>query len=116
MKNLIDQLKRTNAQTDYHRFGGIEFRFDTKEIAHIHGNGLLDIHFPVQLSKVLIEKGCCDEHHIFPGSGWISFRIERTTEPVRPMQLFKWSEELKKDMKTINEIEEEINQYVFYEE
>lgn len=112
MQDLINQLKKTNAETNYHRFGGIEFIVDNKEIAHIHSNGLFDIFFPKQLSKALIEKGWCEDHHVFPGSGWVSFRIQRYTKLKEPMQLFYWSKELKTREKAIKEIKQELNHLI----
>lgn len=64
-----------------HRFGGIQFNHNGKEIGHIHSNGILDILFSMKTKQQLLAEGYVDDHHVFPGSGWISFYI-RSEEDV----------------------------------
>ncbi len=81
MKTLISLIrKEINPDISYHRFGGIEFQYNEKEIAHIHSNGLLDIYFPKKISILLIDKGLCCLHHVFPSSGWTSVYLNQYTD------------------------------------
>ncbi len=58
-----------------HRFGGLEFRVDRREIGHVHPAGLLDLPFPVRMRRDLVAAGRAEAHHTLPHSGWVSFRI-----------------------------------------
>ena len=72
--------EKLRLETGFHHFGGLEFRYQGKEIAHMHSNGLLDILFPRKLSSFLIEKGVTGIHHVYPDSGWTSLMIRGTTD------------------------------------
>ena len=56
-----------------HRFGGIEFRVNGREMGHIHGDRLADLPFPRDIGKKLIAEGKALPHHVLPQSGWISY-------------------------------------------
>ena len=56
-----------------HRFGGIGFARDGREFAHVHGNGLLDIHLTRERAAELVAAGIAAPHHVFGPSAWISF-------------------------------------------
>lgn len=58
-----------------HRLGGVGFFFRGKECSHIHGNGLLDCFVGRTNREALVREGRASTHHVFPGSGWISFSI-----------------------------------------
>ena len=58
-----------------HRFGGIEFQVNGREIGHLHGDYQADIPFTVRRRKELVESGKASLHHIHPNSGWISYYI-----------------------------------------
>lgn len=58
-----------------HRFGGIEFRVDRREIGHIHPGGMLDLAFPVRTRRELVAAGRADAHHTLPNTGWVTFRV-----------------------------------------
>jgi hypothetical protein len=55
-----------------HRFGGVEFRVNGREMGHMHGGMLADLPFPKDVGKKLIEEGRASPHHVLPESGWIS--------------------------------------------
>ncbi|SEC22843.1 luciferase family protein [Paenibacillus sp. GP183] len=55
-----------------HRFGGIEFLFNGKEIGHLHGDHLVDLLLSKSRRDELIADGRAKEHHIYPESGWVS--------------------------------------------
>jgi hypothetical protein len=59
-----------------HRFGGIGFARDNRELGHIHGNGLLDAWVGRGRREALIAAGRVRRHHVLPRSGWISFQLE----------------------------------------
>ncbi len=58
-----------------HRFGGVEFRVDQREIGHIHGDRMVDLLFPVRERRDLVASGRARPHHILPDSGWVSFPL-----------------------------------------
>ena len=64
-----------------HRFGGIEFRVERREIGHLHGDWLADIPFPKTIREELVNAGRAERHHVLPDSGWIS-RYIRNAEDV----------------------------------
>ena len=58
-----------------HRFGGVGFRRDRCEFAHLHGNGLLDVHLTARKAAGVIAAGWAQPHHLFGPSAWVSFWI-----------------------------------------
>jgi Family of unknown function (DUF5519) len=60
-----------------HRFGGTEFRYERREIGHVHGDYQADIAFPLDVRNRLVEEKKADPHHIIPKSGWITFRFRK---------------------------------------
>ena len=61
--------------TKIHRFGGVEFIVNGREIGHLHGHGLLDIPFTRALRDEAVTSGLARPHHIFPLSAWVSFDL-----------------------------------------
>jgi hypothetical protein len=110
MKEFVDRIiKSENLETTYHRYGGIEFHHGKKEIAHIHSNGLLDIPFPRRIRDKLTGAGWCEWHHLNPSYDWISFYFTGKTNTEIPVQLIKWSRQLKMKIKSASEILDEID-------
>lgn len=68
-----------------HRFGGIEFRVNGREIGHLHGDKLADLPFPKDVGKKLIVEGKASPHHFIPQSGRISYYIN-CIENIRVVQ------------------------------
>ena len=58
-----------------HRFGGVEYRLDTRELGHIHGDQLVDIPFPKKVRDEIVSAGLAEPHHILPETGWVSFYL-----------------------------------------
>ena len=56
-----------------HRFGGTGFECNGVEFAHVHGNGLLDIHLTRSIAEHAIDDSGADEHHVCGRSAWISY-------------------------------------------
>lgn len=77
-----------------HRFGGIEFRANHREIGHLHGNRQADLPFPIRIRTDLVARGLASPHHILPETGWVTYYI-RSPEDVRgALYLFRTSYEL----------------------
>lgn len=74
-----------------HKFGGIQFNYRSKEIGHIHSNGILDILFTKKIKSELIQHHEVFDHHIFPHSGWISFYIRSASDIPKAMWLLELS-------------------------
>lgn len=72
-----------------HRFGGIKFRVDNREIGHLHGNYQADIPFSARLRKELVTSGRAFLHHIYPNSGWVSFYIRSADDVPALIELLK---------------------------
>jgi hypothetical protein len=72
-----------------HKYGGLQFDFNGKEIGHIHSNGLLDIRFSRKIKKQLLAEGRVNHHHVFEKSGWISFYIENKNDAQYAKELLR---------------------------
>ncbi|MGM0882307.1 MAG: luciferase family protein [Bacillota bacterium] len=59
-----------------HRFGGIEFVMEGKEIGHLHGDYLVDLLLPKSERDEWIAAGKAEPHHIYPESGWVSIYLK----------------------------------------
>ncbi len=86
-----------------HRFGGLEFNLGTREIGHIHGDGLVDIPFPVKVRDEVVAAGLADYHHILPDSGWISKWLREPADVEIALELFKRSYKLAQEQKSRRE-------------
>ena len=60
-----------------HRFGGLGFVRAGREFAHVHGDGLLDVHLTRELAAKFVAARQAEPHHVFGSSAWISFRLRR---------------------------------------
>ena len=76
-----------------HRFGGVEFRLEGREIGHLHGNGLLDIPLTKALREQLVADGRAKPHHIYPRSGWVSFFLRNASDVPDALALLQLSYE-----------------------
>jgi hypothetical protein len=72
-----------------HKYGGIQFNYNGKEIGHIHSNGLLDVLFNRKIKCQLMNEGLINNHHIFSNSGWISFYIKTKEDGVYAKELLR---------------------------
>src|SRR5215467_10912459 len=95
MSNILDTIKKELLSWPYvtsepHRFGGIEFRLNKREMGHIHGERVADLPFPMRIRDELVSSGRASPHHVLPKSGWISYWIEKGEEDVPAViELFK---------------------------
>jgi Family of unknown function (DUF5519) len=76
-----------------HRFGGLEFRLDRRELGHLHGDRLADLPFPIKVRDQLIAAGRVGRHHVMPESGWISRDIRTDADVLDVIALFRMSYE-----------------------
>lgn len=98
-KNILDYIDDIetevllwdNTNAHLHKFGGIQFDVNKKEIGHIHSNGILDILFSREIKAQLIKEGKAKEHHTFPNSGWITFYIKTREDKTIAIELLKYS-------------------------
>jgi hypothetical protein len=85
MNNIIEKIKKEILRWPYvtsepHRFGGIEFLLNKREMGHIHNEGLADIPFPMKIRDELVNSGRVKPHHVLPHSGWISYWFHNNEE------------------------------------
>jgi hypothetical protein len=103
-ENIHDAIAREVAswpgvRSGKHRFGGTEFRVGHRELGHLHGSRLADLPFPLLVRNELVEAGRAEPHHVFPDSGWITYRIRDAADVARVVALFRlnydrpWREE-----------------------
>ena len=59
-----------------HRLGGIGFVLKGLEIAHMHGNGLLDVRLDGLERDRWVRSGRVQPHHVLRESSWVSLWIE----------------------------------------
>lgn len=72
-----------------HKYGGVQFNHNGRELGHIHGNGLLDMRFSRSVKNELLTENRVTHHHIFINSGWISFYIRNKDDGQYAMRLLK---------------------------
>jgi hypothetical protein len=85
MNKIIETIKKEILSWPYvtaepHRFGGIEFRLNKREMGHIHSEGLADLPFPMKIRDELVNSGRVKPHHVLPQSGWVSYWFHNTEE------------------------------------
>jgi hypothetical protein len=95
MVTIIERIAKeilswTDVTSEPHRFGGIEFRLNKREMGHIHGERVADLPFPMRIRDELVSSGRASPHHVLPKSGWISYWIEKGEEDIPAViDLFK---------------------------
>jgi luciferase-like monooxygenase len=72
-----------------HRFGGTEFRVNSREMGHVHGGRFADLPFPMNVRNQLVKDGRALPHHVLPNSGWITFLINEETDITFLISLFR---------------------------
>jgi len=85
MSTILEKIKKEilswpNVTAEQHKFGGIEFRLNKREMGHIHGDRLADLPFPMKTRNDLVNSGRVSPHHVMPQSGWVSYWIEKGEE------------------------------------
>jgi hypothetical protein len=72
-----------------HKYGGLQFNYQGKEIGHLHSNGLLDIRFSRAIKIALLAENRVKDHHVFTDSGWISFYIRNVDDKEYAVKLLQ---------------------------
>jgi hypothetical protein len=85
MGKILEGIKKEimscpNVTAQPHRFGGIEFRANKREMGHIHGESVADLPFPMKIRNDLVDSGRASPHHVLPKSGWVSYWINKDKE------------------------------------
>lgn len=87
---LTDELLSWQGVTvQPHRFGGIEFRFEGKEIGHMHGDYLVDLLLPKSERDTWIAAGRAEPHHIYPESGWVSIYLKSEEDVAYAVEILR---------------------------
>jgi hypothetical protein len=94
MSTIIESIKKEILSWPYvtaepHRFGGIEFNLNKREMGHIHGDRLADLPFPMSIRNELVNAGRVLPHHVLPQSGWVSYWIKGEEDIPAVIELFK---------------------------
>ena len=94
MSRIIENIKKEILSWPYvssepHRFGGIEFRINKREMGHIHGDKLADLPFTMDVRNKLVDSGHVSPHHVLPQSGWVSYWIKGEKDIPVVIELFK---------------------------
>jgi hypothetical protein len=72
-----------------HRFGGVEFQVNGREIGHVHGDRLADLPFPVRMRRELVAAGRASPHHILTDTGWVSYYLRGMADLPGVIELFR---------------------------
>ncbi|MFL6495842.1 MAG: luciferase family protein [Nitrososphaera sp.] len=72
-----------------HRFGGLEFRFNGREMGHMHSGKFADLPFPMSIRNELVKDRRALPHHVLPNSGWVTFRINEEADTTSLINLFR---------------------------
>ena len=96
VNNFLENVKRElmswpGVISQSHRYGGIEFRVNGREMGHLHSEGIrfADLPFPMAIRNELVKDGRVLPHHILPNSGWVTFLIKEEADVVALISLFR---------------------------
>jgi hypothetical protein len=95
MTNILENIRKEIlgwpfVTAEAHKFGGIEFRLNKREMGHIHGERLVDLPFPMKIRNELVSSGRVSPHHVLPQSGWVSYWINGGEKDVpEVLELFR---------------------------
>jgi hypothetical protein len=76
-------------QLQVHRLGGTGFLSGHREIAHLHGNGLLDVLLSRGDRDEAVASGNAEPHHVFPASSWVSFWVRDVADLPKGLRLLE---------------------------
>jgi len=82
-----------NTSTQTHKYGGLQFNCNGKEMGHIHSNGLLDMLLSRKIKLELMDEGRIQDHHSFKNTGWISFYMYTGADTEYALELLKLAHE-----------------------
>ncbi|MFO1461917.1 MAG: DUF5519 family protein [Verrucomicrobiota bacterium] len=72
-----------------HRFGGVEFRGNGREFAHLHGCGLLDVRLGTEAAAAALRAGTCEPHHVLGVGAWVSVWVRSESQVPEVMDLLR---------------------------
>ena len=94
IESLENAVRRSlGAEVRAHRFGGIGFVVDGREIGHLHGNGLVDAFVGRANRDALVAARGALPHHVFPASGWVSFWMSSEADVAQGLRLITLARE-----------------------
>jgi hypothetical protein len=82
-----------NTKTQTHKYGGLQFNCNGKEMGHIHSNGLLDMLLSRKIKQQLMHEGRIQDHHSFKNTGWISLYMHTEADKRYALTLLKFAHE-----------------------
>jgi Family of unknown function (DUF5519) len=82
-------LQRFDCKLGTHRFGGTAYLIDGHEVAHVHGNGLLDVHLNRDLARTFVAQEHAEPHHVLGDSSWVSYWIQTHDDVPTAMALIE---------------------------
>jgi hypothetical protein len=93
MSNILDTIKKELLSWPYvtaepHRFGGLEFRLNKRELGYIHGDRV-NLPFSMDIRNKLVNSGRVSAHHFLPQSGWVNYWIKGEQDIPNVIELFK---------------------------
>jgi Luciferase len=99
MKSIAEQIRSEvssweGVSAEPHRFGGIEFRVNHRELGHLHGSRQADLPFSVRVREKLVAEGRASPHHILPETGWVTYYIRGEQDVQGAIDLFRLNYEL----------------------
>jgi len=71
----------------------VELRLGRRELGHLHPGGIVDLPFTRGIREMLVETGRARPHHVLPGSGWVTRRVESEADADDALELFRLSYE-----------------------
>ena len=72
-----------------HHLGGTEFVLAGHEIAHLHGNGLLDVRLNAPERNRWVQSGRVQPHHVLLESSWVSLWITGAADVPTALELLE---------------------------
>jgi hypothetical protein len=73
-----------------HKYGGLQFNYQGKELGHIHSNGLLDMLLSRKIKTSIMQQNSrIKDHHSFKNSGWISLYMQFYNDKNLVLELLK---------------------------
>lgn len=112
VKRLIDTVcSWPDVSLEKHRFGGIAFLVNGKEIGHMHGNTLVDLMLPKEDRVEALRLGKAVPHHVFPASNWVSIYLRTETDVDNALEFLQMNyARLVSNMKRVTEPRQENNE------
>lgn len=72
-----------------HRFGGVEFDVNKRQMGHMHSGRFADLPFPMSVRNELVKSGTALPHHVLPHSGWVTFLINDKKDVDSLIKMFR---------------------------